>query len=85
MAPEEQRTWYQCTACGQVSETPLETCPNCGGVGSFKEREGELQPDRLSADQLRDGSRRERTPEEIRQEVAANAAEKGGVPQRPIP
>ena len=77
-------TYYQCSSCGQVFEERSETCPNCGGVGTFEEREGELEPDRLSAEKTDDGVR-ERTPEEVRQETAGKLATEGGQPQRPTP
>ena len=77
-------SYYQCSSCGQVFEQRADECPNCGGAGTFEEREGELQPERASAEQTDDGAS-ERTPEEIRQETAANLADAGGQPQRPVP
>ena len=76
--------YWQCSACGQVSEAFTSDCPNCGGLDTFLEKEGEIEPERLSVEQTEDGAR-ERTPEEVRQEVAADLAETGGQPQRPIP
>jgi hypothetical protein len=67
-----------------VFEQMAATCPNCGGTDTFEEREGELEPERLSAEQTDDGAS-ERTPDQIRQETAAKLADTGGQPQRPVP
>ena len=77
--------YYQCSSCGQVFEEQASPCPNCGGVDTFEEREGEIQPDRISAETRDDEGAAERTPEEVRQEVAAKLAAEGGQPQRPVP
>jgi predicted ATP-dependent serine protease len=76
--------YYECSECHEEFDANHSECPSCGAANTFVKKHRDIEPTGLSTE-VRDDKVAERTPEEIKEEVAAHVAELGGIPQRPIP